>query len=358
MIKVHINFIISVFLKAFIFVSLIVLSLVIVLNLLTEIEFFREINIKFHTPIYLSFLNSLSLIFEMFPFVFLVCTQIFFINLLNNNQIQIFKYSGLKNSKIITILSLFSFFIGILIITIFYNLSSNLKNVYLEIKNKYTSDDKYLAVITNNGLWIKDTVEGKTNIIHATKMNANLLIDTTITQLNKEYDVVKHIQSEKIDITKKNWLAHNAAIFEGNEGTKKEILKIYSNFDYEKIQGLFSNLSSLSLLELFNLRENYLTLNYSTTEVNLQINKIISYPIYLSLMTILSAIIMFNTKSLKSITLKISIGLFMSVIIYYLNNFFYVMGKTEKFSVFFAVWLPMIFLFSINTILTFKINEK
>ena len=75
-------------------------------------------------------------------------------------------------------------------------------------------------------------------------------------------------------------------------------------------------------------------MNYSTTEVNLQINKIISYPIYLSLMTILSAIIMFNTKSLKSITLKISIGLFMSVIIYYLNNFFHVMGKTEKFSVF------------------------
>jgi lipopolysaccharide export system permease protein len=356
--KVYINFIITVFLKSFIFVSLIVLSLVIVLNILTEIEFFREINVKFHTPIYLSFLNSPSLIFEMFPFVFLVCTQIFFINLLNNNQIQIFKYSGLRNSKIIAIISLFTFFIGILIITIFYNLSSNLKNVYLEIKNKYTSDDKYLAVITNNGLWIKDTVEGKTNIIHATKMDGNILIDTTITQLNKQYDVAKHIQSEKINITNKNWLAHNVIIFEGNEGIKKEIFEIYSNFDYKRIQGLFSNLSSLSLIELFNLRKNYLTLNYSTTEVNIQINKIISYPVYLSLMTILSAIIMFNTKSLKSITVKISIGLFMSVIIYYLNNFFHVMGKTEKFSIFFAVWVPILFLIFINTILTFRINEK
>ena len=356
--KVHIYFIISVFCKAFIFVSLIVLSLVFILNLLTEIEFFREINVKFHTPIYLSFLNSPSLIFEMLPFVFLVCTQIFFINLLNNNQIQIFKYSGLKNSKIILIISLFSFFIGILIITMFYNVSSNLKNIYLEIKNKYTVDDKYLAVITNNGLWIKDTIEDKTNIIHATKMNGNHLINTTITQLNKEYDVVKHIQSEKINIIKKNWIAHNVVIYEGNEGIKKDFFNFFSNFDYQRIQGLFSNLSSLSLFELFNLKENYLMLNYSTTEVNLQIQKIISYPIYLSLMTILSAIIMFNTKSLKSITIKISIGLFLSVLIYYFNNFFHVMGKTEKFSIFFAIWIPMLFLLFINTILIYRINAK
>ena len=39
---------------------------------------------------------------------------------------------------------------------------------------------------------------------------------------------------------------------------------------------------------------------------------------------------MFNTKKFKSNTFKISIGLFFSVIIYYLNNFFNVMGSTEK----------------------------
>ena len=201
--KTYIKFLTITFLKSFFFIIFIILSLVFIINLLTELEFFKDMKISIFFTIYLALINSPSMIFEMFPFIFLLSTQLFYIKLFNNDEIQIFKYSGLKNSKIITILSLFSFFIGILIITIFYNLSSNLKNVYLEIKNKYTSDDKYLAVITNNGLWIKDTVEGKTNIIHATKMNANLLIDTTITQLNKEYDVVKHIQSEKIDITKK-----------------------------------------------------------------------------------------------------------------------------------------------------------
>ena len=40
-----------------------------------------------------------------------------------------------------------------------------MKNVYLELKNKYSSDDKYLAVITKNGLWIKDKINNNINIV-------------------------------------------------------------------------------------------------------------------------------------------------------------------------------------------------
>ena len=76
------------------------------------------------------------------------------------------------------------------------------------------------------------------------------------------------------------------------------------------------------MLELIGLKKNYETLNYSTTEVDLQIHKIISYPFYLTLMTILSSIIMFNTRNFKSSTFKISVGMFASVVIYYVNNLF------------------------------------
>ena len=329
--KVYIKFIIISFLRSFLFVSLIFLSLVLILNTLTEVEFFKNIEVKLYFPIYISLLNSPDLLFEMFPFVFLVSTQVFFINFFNDNQIQIFKYSGLKNSKILSIISFTSLIMGLLIIFLFYSFSSNLKNIYLEMKNKYTTDDKYLAVVTNNGLWIKDTYEGKTNIIHATKISNNLLINAFITQYNDKYEVIRHIQSDKINIEKNEWSIFDARVYENNSSKKTDLLKIYSNFDYRKIQSLYSDLSSLSIIELYNLRKNYKSLNYSTTEVNLQIQKLISYPIYLFLMTILSSIIMFNTKHFKSITLTISIGLFLSVIIYYINNFFLLWGKVKKF---------------------------
>ena len=356
--KTYYKFILNTYLKSFLFVFLIMLSLVVILNILSELEFFRNTDVNFLFPIYLSLLNSPALIFEMFPFIFLISTQLFFISLFTDNQIQIFKYSGLKNSKILLIISMFSFFLGLIIITLFYSFSSNLKNFYLEFKNDYTADDKYLAVVTKNGLWIKDNTNGNINIINASEINDNFLINTFITQFDENYEVIKNIQSKKIDISKNEWLAYDVKVYTNNQKKEFDSLKLISNFNYQKIQSLFSNLSSLSILRLIDLRENYKSLNYSIVEVDLELNKIISYPIYLSLMTILSAIIMFNIKRFSSTTFKISIGLFLSVIIYYINNFFYVMGKTEKFDILFSIWAPLTILLFLNLIMFNKINEK
>jgi len=357
--KTYIKFLIFIFCKSLIFVSLVLLSLILILNILTELEFFKNLQVSSYYPIYIALLNSPAMLFEVFPFVFLLTTQVFFLNLFNNNQIQIFKYSGLKNSKILIILSIISFSIGVFIITFFYNFSSNLKNFYLEQKIKHTLDGKYLAVITNNGLWIKDIVQNKINIINASKIDQNFLLDVFITEFDEQFKVIKNIKSQKVDIKDKTWILYNANVYEKDGSISKiDELEFNSNFDYQKIQSLYSNLSSLSLVELFGLRNNYKSLNYSTTEVNIQIQKILSYPLYFTLMTILAAVIMFNTKKFNNVTLKLAIGLFMSVIIYYMNNFFIIMGNTEKIPVLISIWMPLIALLLLNSISVVKINEK
>ncbi len=356
--KTYTKFLSKIFINSFLYVSAIMFSLIFILNLLSEIEFFREINADSYFPIYLSLLNSPTLIFEMFPFIFLISTQLFFITLFNNNELSIFKYSGLKNSKIIEILSVMSFVLGFLIITLFYNFSSNLKNFYLDIKTNYTQDKKYLAVITKNGLWIKDVINEKTLLINASKIEQNFLQDAYISEFDENFEILRNIVSPKIDIKDKKWIIYDAEILIQNNKEKYKTYEIYTNFNYHIIQNLFSNLSSLSFLELLELRTNYKQLNYSLVEVDLQLIKLVSFPIYLMLMTIFSSIIMLSTKQFKSSILKISIGLFFSVLIYYFNNFFNVMGKTEKISLIVSVILPLIFLGLINTLMIRKINAK
>ena len=356
--KTYINFLISKFLESFINVFLVMLSLVFILNILQEIEFLNNIDTNFWYPIYLSLLSSPSIIFEMFPFIFLIATQFFFIKLFNNNEIQIFKYSGLRNSSILKLLIFLAFFMSLLIITLFYSLSSTLQSHYLQLKNQFSENDEYLAVINKNGLWIKDMINGEISIINSSQIDENFLTDTFITSFDKNFNIIRNIKSEKIDIKSKKWLIHEATIFENNASKKVELLEFSSNFDLKRIESLFSNLSSLSILKLLDLRQNYKSLNYSIIEVDMQIYKIISYPFYLTLMTILSAITMFNTKRFKKTTFKITIGLFLSVIIYYVVNFFSVMGVTEKISLITAILSPMIILTSANLLMITKINEK
>ncbi len=356
--RVYIKFLIYSFYKSFLYVISIMLSLVFILNLLNELEFFKDIDVNISSTLLLSFLNSPSMIFEMFPFIFLISTQLFFIKLFNNNELEIFKYSGFKNSGVLLILSAVAIITGIFVTTLFYNLSSNFKNIYLEIKSKYTTDGKYLAVITKNGLWIRDKVGEKIYIVNSSKIEGNFLIKSFITEFDSDYNVIKNIKSQKIDITKKEWKIYDAKVYQNNISKNKKVLSVKTNFDYKRVQSLYSSLSSFDLFELFELRKNYKKMNYSLVEIDLQLLKLVSYPLYLVLMTIFSALIMFRVKRLDGTTIKISLGLFFSVIIYYINNFFFVMGTTEKISTLPAVFVPLTMLIVLNFFMIRNINEK
>ena len=356
--KTYTKFLINGFIKSFFNVFIVMISLVFVLNILKEIEFFSDKEVNSLYPIYLSLMSSPSIIFEMFPFIFLIATQFFFLKLFNNDEINIFKYSGLKNIKIINLLSFVSFFIGVLTITIFYSFSSNLQHYYLQVKNQFSDDKLYLAVINKNGLWIKDVVNNQTSIINSSKIENNFLTNTFITTFDENFNLIKSLKSDKIDIKDNEWLIYNPTIFKDNISQKTDLIRFKSNFNQKRIESLFSNLSSLSLLKLIDLRKNYKLLNYSTVDVDIQIYKIATYPLFLVIMTILSSIIMLNTKKSSSKVLKIIIGLFFSVVIYYINNFFNVMGSTEKLPLMVSIWTPIIFLSLINLIMLVNINEK
>ena len=123
------------------------------------------------------------------------------------------------------------------------------------MKSNYTKDGKYLAVINQNGLWIRDKIENKILIVNASKVDKNFLINSFITEFNTNYEVIRNIKSERIDIKDNTWIVNDAEIFEKNVRTIKDKILINSNFNYDRINSLFSNLSSLSLFELMRFKE-------------------------------------------------------------------------------------------------------
>ena len=356
--RVYIKFISIIFFKSLLFVFFVVSSLVLFLNILSELEFFKNENVELSFTLFLSVLNSPTQIFELFPFILLLTIQLFFIKIFEHREIEIFKYSGLKNSKLLAILAILSMITGILVITLFYNFSSSLKNIYLELKSVYTSDGKYLAVITKNGLWIKDKIADKIIITNASAINQNFLKNVFITEFDENNNIIRNIKSDKIDILDNQWKIIDAKIFQENNQIKQEFFFLKTNFNLKRIQSLYSNLSALSLVELYELRENYKKLNSSTTEVDMYLLKLISYPVYLLLIALFSSVIMLNIKQINGVTFKILIGLFFSVIIYYLNNFSYVLGNTERIPIIFSILFPLLVLLSINSAMLYKINEK
>ena len=357
--KVYHTYLGKIFLLTLFKTFLIFMSLAFVLNIFEEVNFFKDYNVSITLPIFLTLLNIPSVIFDIFPFIFLIAAQFTFIKLMEQNELTVFKNFGLTNFKIIQLYSILSFILGLLIITIYYNFASNLKYSYLSLKNSYAKDNKYLAVITENGIWIKDEINNQINIINANKIENKVLYQVDILQFDKDFNLQKNISSEKVLIENKYWEIKKPSVTDDNGKIQYfENINFETNLNYKDINSLYSNLSSLTIFELNDLRKKYDTINYSSTDINSAIHKLLSFPFYLMVMTVLSTTIMMSIKYNKSKIFHLIFGILISVVIYYLSFFFEELGKNEQLPVNVSIWVPLIIIFLISTISLVRVNER
>ena len=356
--KVYIKYIVNNFIKLLFIVSSIFFLLVLVLNLLEELNFFKNSNESLYYPLLLNILNAPSVLVDIFPFIFLISTQFLLINLIDKNELIILKNFGIDNLRLIGIISFISFIASLFIIIFFYNFSAKLKYFYLEIKNNFASDNKYLAVITDNGIWIKDEFDGNKIIINANLIEGSVLKEVVITQFDNSFSPKKYIYGEIVDIKKNDWMIEKATIIENNIRTIKDNFIFQSNFNSEKINTLFSNLTSLTIWELFNLKNEYDSVGYSVKEINLHLQKIYSFPVYLTILTIFASVLMLNVPINKPKFFYLIMGIFVSVLIFYINHFSSLLGENNKLPVTLSVWLPHVIVSILTGIGMVRINEK
>ena len=359
LLKIYQKYIISNFLLIVFKTSLVFFTLIVTMGIFGELSFFSQLDVDFYLPLVLVLMNSLSVLYLIFPFIFLISVQFFFIKILDSNELIAFKSFGLSNSKILSIIALTSFFAGIIVISVFYNLSAFLKFKYLDLKNEYTNDNKYLATVTENGLWIKDDNGSEVYFINAEKVATNKLYNVDILVFNENFQLDRFIFTKKADISNNKWLMREAIVTDLIGG--KENIQNYSlvtNFDYIKINSLFSDLSALNIYELIKLRDDYISINYSITEIDMHIKRIYSYPFFLVIMSIFSSIIMLNIKHQKPRIFYAVGGILMSVMIYYMNFFFGALGRNEQIPIILSIWLPILLLSIISLIGMVRLNEK
>ena len=358
-IKTYQQYLIKSLLKNIFLISCLFLILSFLLNILEEIKFFKNLDLGISYSFLLTFLNVPSILYEIFPFIFLISTQMFFVNLFEKEELIVLKKHGVDNLVLIKILIITSLVCGILIVSLFYTISAQMKHSYLSFKNKFTDDKKYLAVVNENGLWIKDEVDNSINIINAEIFENDTLKKLIITQMDKDFNIVKTIIGKSANIQKNTWKIKNVEIheIEKSKVSHNQIL-FKTNFNKEKLNNIFSNLTSLTFFELLSMSKDYNQLGYSTLEINSHLHKLYSFPIYLMIMSLVGGILMLNIKYNKSKIVNITIGIILSVIIYYLNYFINLLGTNEKLPIIISIWLPHLILFLFCLTFLIRINEN
>ena len=342
-------------------VTLVFTGLILVLNMFDEINFFKESNVDFYFPIFMSLMKLPSILYKVFPFIFLISSIFLFLKIIQSDEIITIKISGISNFKIIFFPVIISFFLGSIIVLGFNPFASMFSHKYYEIKNTFTEDNEYLASITNNGIWIKDNISGKTNIVKANKLIDDKLIEVSIYQFDKDKQPVIRLEAEEANIKNYLWKLKNTKIFTSDLNNEFDLVNDYtfvSNIDLSRLKNIFSNFESVSFWDLKEVKKNYEVLGYSTEEIISEFHRCLSYPFYIMAMTFIAGIIMTNIGYRKGVVFPGFLGILLSVVIYYLNDLSQVMGQTGIISTVQSIWVPTTIILLISVMGSLHVNEK
>ncbi len=358
------RYIINEYIKSLFVVIAVMLSIILLINLLDEFNFFKsKKDLKFIFFIIFTILKIPNLLINLFPFIVLFGGIVFYLKIYNHNEVISLRVMGYSNIQIILIPALTSFVIGYIIVFLIVPFSSSMLRYYESLRSEY-NETKNLVFVNETGIWILDKNEKEKNIIRIEKISKDFSVVNQITIYN--YDTsnnfIKRIDATEGFIKDKNWQLNKVYIISSNKKNNNEnYLNNYnytSNVNISELKNVYKNTDTTSLLDINKEMSILEDKGYSTIDLRIRYQKLISFPIYLLAMSILSGLMIINLGKTSNYLKYGSYGVIISVMIYFLNDLSITIAKSGIISVDFSVWIPIFLIILINLVGITQVNAK
>ena len=358
------RYIINEYIKSLFVVIAVMLSIILLINLLDEFNFFKsKKDLKFIFFIIFTILKIPNVLINLFPFIVLFGGIVFYLKIYNHNEVISLRVMGYSNIQIILIPALTSFIIGYIIVFLIVPFSSSMLRYYESLRSEY-NETKNLVFVNETGIWILDKNEKEKNIIRIEKISKDFSVVNQITIYNYDSsnNFIKRIDATEGIIKDKNWQLNKVHIISSNKKNNKEnFLNNYnysSNININELKNVYKNTDTTSLLDINNEMMILEDKGYSTIDLRIRYQKLISFPIYLLAMSILSGLMIINLGKTSNYLKYGSYGVIISVMIYFLNDLSITIAKSGIISVDFSVWIPIFLIILINLVGITQVNAK
>ena len=358
------RYIINEYIKSLFVVIAVMLSIILLINLLDEFNFFKsKKDLKFIFFLIFTVLKIPNVLINLFPFIVLFAGIVFYLKIYNHNEVISLRVMGYSNIQIILIPALTSFVIGYVIVFLIVPFSSSMLRYYEDLRSEY-NETKNLVFVNETGIWILDKNEKEKNIIRIEKISKDFSVVSQITIYNYDSsnNFIKRIDATEGFIKDKNWQLNKVHIISSNKKNNKEnYINNYnyiSNVNINELKNVYKNTDTTSLLDINKEMSILEDKGYSTIDLRIRYQKLISFPIYLLAMSILSGLMIINLGKTSNYLKYGSYGVIISIIIYFLNDLSITIAKSGIISVDFSVWIPIFLIILINLVGITQVNAK
>ena len=354
------KYIILRFSKVILVMIIIFFGIGVILNLFEEIEFLKKYEVEPILPVVLTISLLPDLVLNHLHFIVFLSSIWYLRTIKNNKDLLSLKLYGLSNIKIAIIVSYISFTIGVIAIIAVNPISSSFLQYYEKTKAMYSDEVNHLISFNKNGIWIRDNSDNKSFIINAGNIENNFLKNISIFEFDDENTLVSRIDALSAEISTPKWRLDKVKIYNFEtllEVNEKELL-FNSNYDLSKINSIYKNTNTLSLINLINNYDDLILGGYNEEKLKEKIHNLLSLPVYLFLMVLLASIFILKDLSKKNDLRIIFLSIFTCVSVFYLKDLSIALGQTGRIDLLLSVWIPIIILSTLNVVGLIQINEK
>lgn len=339
------------FIKSFILVFLCFFTII---SILETMEIARRISSSYndnnHSISYiyvvgLVFFKSITTISSFFPFASFMGSIVFYISLNTRMELISMRVLGIETKYILKNLVIIVLGLGIFYITAFDNLSAfsskQIKKIESKIfnKNNDNKDDNENLVVTNSGLWLRDTNSKNNYIIYAKsfKLSSNTLENVRFFEFDKENNLKNSIYSKKAIISNhKEWIIENPVIinFEGSSESKNKIF-IETSLSIKNIDRMTLNPKSMSFWDITKYIKTLDQIGLSTIRYKMQWFSQISSILQMIALLLLSTLfcLNYNNRNTKPYTIKIIGVILIAFPTHFINSLLIALGSNETISI-------------------------
>ena len=218
--------------------------------------------------------------------------------------------------------------------------------------------------VNETGVWVLDKMQNSRNIIRIEKIDKNFSVinQVTIYNYDQNNNFIKRIDADSGIISNNNWQLSKVNIISSiNKKVKEDYFNTFNyitNIKVNELQNIYKNVETASLLEINKEMQILEDKGYSTIDLRIRYQKLISFPIYLLSISILSGPMIINSGKTSNYIKYGGYGILISVVMYFLNDLSITLAKSEIISVDFSVWIPIFLIILINIAGIIQVNAK
>lgn len=306
----------------------------------------------------IALMKALDPLNTIIPFICILAGMFTLYRLNINSELQILQISGLSIIKILSIIMLAGFVMGLLYLYIINPFVATFLNNYANIENKMKQEVDIVS-ISKSGLWLRQVDRDAINIINISHISQNTSQLSDISIYKQSGSDITSYEAKAADVLPKKWVLYDVDVINADlkHYTLKEITLPFE-MDISKIRNSLAQPNNISFLELGNFIEISKKSGIQVIQYEIYYISLFFIPVSMSIMSGFGAVFAFASARRNNLNKSLLTGIIAGFFVYCSSAFLQTFAIGKLFNPLAPVVLPIIVVFLITIYIAILFEEK